>query len=274
MAVDPQAIRQGIHSPIDDWLAFNRVDAFTARKNLAFVAPLPPRTLMQNTTGLTDGQAFAGHGCDILAALWQACPTPLNEFANLLDFGVGVGRLARMFKGFRGRYIGVDVDARHVQWVSSALDHVTAIATRPRHALPLVDGQFDLIISVSVFTHMNEADQFFYLSELKRVAKPGATLLLTVHGAHALRLGETQPHVFEMLTIPRQGLVDARAAFGGAGFQFILQHGHLTSRNYDYGITFISENYVRREWAKFFDVVGVRPGAIHGFQDIVVLKAK
>jgi SAM-dependent methyltransferase len=274
MTVDSQAIQDGIHSRLDDWLTYNRSTAFADHRNLAFVSPLPPRRLMHNTTGLTDAQAFAGHGCDILAALALVSPRPLVEFRNVLDFGVGVGRLARMFKGFRGRYIGVDVDGRHVQWVSSALDHVTAIATQPRRVLPLVDGQFDLIISVSVFTHMNEADQFFYLAELARVAKSGATLLLTVHGERALRRGETEPGVFKMLTIRRQGLEQARAAFCGDGFQFILQRGHLTSRAYEYGITFISEAYVRRKWTTYFDVVHLRAGAIHDFQDIVVLRAK
>jgi cyclopropane fatty-acyl-phospholipid synthase-like methyltransferase len=40
-----------------------------------------------------------------------------------------------------------------------------------------------MIVSVSVFSHMNEADQAFYLSELHRVTQPDAHIVITVHGS-------------------------------------------------------------------------------------------
>ena len=51
---------------------------------------------------------FAQHGRDIYAALDAASPKPLRSFASVPDFGVGSGRLARLFTGFDGRYVGVD----------------------------------------------------------------------------------------------------------------------------------------------------------------------
>jgi SAM-dependent methyltransferase len=209
-----------------------------------------------------------------LQALSTASPVPVNGFMDILDFGVGVGRLARMFKGAPGRYTGVDVDQRHVAWVSSALDYVTGIATKPRQPLPLPDRNFDCVISISVFTHMNERDQFFYLSEIARVCKPGAHVFLTVHGDRALTRAETEQRIFDMLAVPRAGIAETRKRFPAPGFNFILQQGHLTSREYEYGITFIDATYIAREWSKHFDLLRVCPGAIHDFQDIVVLKAR
>lgn len=268
-------VRLGISGDLKDWLAFNRQEAFESAETLALVAPIPPVDLMYIVSGLTDPRAFAIHGCDILAALSAASPTPLDAFADVLDFGVGPGRLARMFKGFQGRYTGVDVDARAVAWVSSALDYVTAIATEPRRPLPLADRRFDCIISISVFTHMNERDQVFYLEELARVARPGATLLLTVHGQRALERAETEERILSLLAVPEQSIVDTRARFPDPGFSFILHAGgHLTTSEYEYGITFISQDYVEREWARHFDVVRVCRGAIHDFQDVVVLRAR
>lgn len=274
MQADLDAIRLGISGDIGAWIHFNRYTAFASPDNLALVAPFPPSELMRNTSGLTDNRDFAAHGCDILAALQLASPRPLSGFEHVLDFGVGVGRLARMFKGFHGRYTGVDVDARHVEWVSSSLDFASAVTSAPRRPLPFEARQFDCVISISVFTHMNEEDQFFYLSELARLAAPGTLLFLTVHGERTLRRAETEAKIFAMLDVPKTAISEARKAFGGKGYQFILQDGHLTSDAYEYGITFISDRYIRNEWSRFFYVKAIRPGAIHDFQDIVVLEAR
>lgn len=272
--LDADKIAAGINGDLQDWLAFNLTGAFALPDGLKHVAPFPPAELMQNTTGLTSNSDFASHGCDILKALSSASDKPLREFDAVLDFGVGVGRLARMFKGFRGRYAGVDVDRRHVEWVASALKYVDAYATEPGYTLPFRGACFDCVISVSVFTHMNERDQRFYLGELARVANSGATLLLTVHGERALIRAETEPQIFEMLWVPAESIPQTRAAFSTSGFNFILQQGHLTSSRYEYGITFISEEYIKRVWSDYFDIVRLCPGAIHDFQDVVVLRAR
>jgi SAM-dependent methyltransferase len=279
---DFDKIQDGVNSELEDWLAFNRTDAFVTPGGLEFVAPFPPPTLMLWVSGLTDARDFASHGCDIFKALSLACPTPLPAFSSILDFGVGVGRLARMFKGFRGRYAGVDVDKRHIAWVSQALDYVEAFASQPKHRLPFPDASFDCIISISVFTHMSEHDQFFYLEELARLAQPGATLLLTVHGERSLQRAEAEEKIFKMLSVPESSIPATRAAFENSGFNFIRQYRnfasslfkYLTSDRYEYGITFISEGYMREHWSKYFDIVHFYPGAIHDFQDIVVLKAR
>jgi SAM-dependent methyltransferase len=269
-----EQFRNGICGDLDAWIDFNRTGAFQTPGGLDVVAPFPPTELMQNTSGLTRQDHFASHGCDILQALRLASPKPLASFTDILDFGVGVGRLARMFKGTRGKYTGVDVDTRHVAWVSETLDYVNAIATTPRKPFPFERRRFDCVISISVFTHMNEKDQFFYLSELARITQPGATLMLTVHGERALKRAETEKEIFAMLAIPSETVEITRRLFPTKGFNFILQHGHLTSQEYDYGITFTGEDYIKREWSKYFDVVRVVSGAIHDFQDIVVLQAR
>ncbi len=282
MPHDLERVSLGVEGDFQEWLDFNLTGAFQTPNGLSLVAPFPPTELMLWTTGLVNPADFASHGCDIFKALSAASPKPLNTFSSILDFGVGVGRLARMFKGFRGKYTGVDVDKRHIAWVSAALDHVDAHATAPRRRLPFPDHSFDAVISISVFTHMNERDQFFYLEELARVAQPGATLMLTVHGERALRRAEEEPGIFDMLQVPPESIPATRAVFPQPGFSFIRQHRnfanaffkYFTRDRYEYGITFISEAYVREKWSKYFDVVKVCTGAIHDFQDIVVLRVK
>jgi SAM-dependent methyltransferase len=156
------------------------------------IAAFPPPALMQVVSGLTDPLDFASHGCHLLLALSDASAKPLKVYKSILDFGVGSGRLARMFKGFHGRYVGVDADERLTTWVDQTLPFVEAVHTRPRQPIPLSSRSFDAAISVSVFTHINEVDQKFYLSELHRLAAEEATLFLTVHGERALYRSERE----------------------------------------------------------------------------------
>lgn len=240
-------------------------------ETLSFAAPFPPPELMQRVSGLTTNADFASHGRDIFLALQRASPKPLREYTSILDFGVGSGRLARMFKGFVGLYCGADVDHELLNWTAGALPWVRPLHTVARVALPCADQQFDCVISVSVFTHMNEEDSLFYLRELRRVSRPGATLLLTVHGRRATERAVGEVSIANMLASSPSEIATALRSIQTGGFYFAKQNGHLTTDQYDYGNSFTSEHYIRKEWSRFFSVSRVVSGAIHNFQDIVVL---
>ena len=279
MSVTPREIAEAkildVHSDLDLWLRFNRSVAFESEENLRKVAPFAPPDLMYNSSGCRTNQDFAAHGTDIFAALSRSSPKPLANFDRWLDFGVGVGRLARMFKGFRGRCTGVDIDPHNIGWVSRQLPWVDAVLTQPRKPLPLAAATFNAVASVSVFTHMNEEDCAFYLSELKRVSLPGAYLFLTVCGETALVRAENEENIRAMMAISPNELNEARKRLeSGKGFYFGIQNGHLTSRAYAYGNTFIGASYIMRRWINHFKVVSLWAGGIHDFQDIVVLQRR
>jgi SAM-dependent methyltransferase len=122
---------------------------------LAYASPFPPRELMQRVSGLTDDFDFAKHGCVIFDAFSSAISRFLTSFRSILDFGVGCGRLARMFRGFTGRYVGVDVDPELLSWVESALPWVEPALISPGSPLPFHRASFDCLAN-SVFTHMSE----------------------------------------------------------------------------------------------------------------------
>ena len=118
---------------------------------------------------------FASHGVDFYLALSAASPKPLLEYRSILDFGCGCGRLARMFKGHPYRIAGCDIDQRHIQWIQQSLDYMDARVTSVRPPLPYVDNEFDAVISISIFTHLNENSQDEFLLELRRITKMGDT---------------------------------------------------------------------------------------------------
>ena len=228
------------------------------------VAPFPPAALMHRTANTDNDQRFAAVGVAILRALAAASRKPLSEYRDLLDCGVDAGRLARMFKGFQGRYAGADIDADNVAWIAGNLPWVQAVKTGPGRMLPFADADFDAVAGISVFTHMNERNQFFYLDELQRVTSAGAMLFLTVSGALVLERAVTEPNIAKMLAMPEGGLITARAAFdAGPGFCFLLQHGHLTSREYEGKSKCLRQSAMMRMIKVPIAFIGFRCGGFH-----------
>jgi SAM-dependent methyltransferase len=280
---------QGCHGPLEDWLWLNLRGAFENEELRSFVAPFPPPDLMRITSGLTNEEDFAAHGVHIYSALHANALKPLLESGKILDFGCGCGRLARMFKGFRGQLYGCDIDLRLVKWMQERLTFMEAKRSSVGPPLPYETGFFDAIISVSIFSHLNESDQDSFLSELARITSPGGQLLLTVHGDRALQRAREESRILEMLSFDALHLHSAyEAAILGKHF-FVRQEGHLTtlpnaqtpkidlatkavSEPYEYGIAFIPESYIYNHWSNYFNVIKIAKGAIHDFQDIVVLQ--
>ena len=263
----------GLSGPLEPWLTLNTDGDYDDPAVAALLAPFPPTAFMQRTSSLTEPRDFASHGAVMVRALADASPKPLNALESILDFGVGAGRLARMFRGYPGRYAGVDIDAELVAWVADHLKFVDVRHIGVREKFPFATASFEAAISISVFTHMEQRDHIFYLRELQRVIRPGGYALLTVHGESALALAEGNPEVRDMLAMTDAELAEVRAAFtSGDGFRFVPQGAHLVQRGYRYGQTFANAAFVRRFYGRYFDLVRIVPGAIHGFQDIVVLQ--
>lgn len=259
----------GICAPLRDWLALNIKDNGAGGPG---IAPLPPARLMQRTSGTENPQYFASHGVTILAALADASPKPLQHYRSILDFGVGCGRLARLFKGYRGLYAGVDVDIDLIAWIKAALPWVRAELVSPDTRLPFAAGTFEAVISISVFTHMDAGHYRFFLNELARLTEPGGIVMLTLHGERVLERAEEEEHLRTMLALSAEQIAAARAAFDtGNGFHFVPQ-SHPALKRYRYGTTFVNERYAREACGRLFDVVSLTPGAIHDFQDILTLR--
>lgn len=264
---------QGICGPLDKWLEFNAHGAFGLDGGLSMVAPFPPPDLMMETSGLQRPQDFAMHGLLIGRPFVEACPVPLNECESILDFGIGVGRLARMFKGFPGTYVGVDIDGRNIEWITDNLDYVAAVRTIPRRVLPFGNAFFAVAVSVSVFTHMPPADCSFYLGELKRVVKPGGYILASLQGERALERALDEIQIREMLCLSLAEVSRAQnEIYEGDGHCFVRQDTHLTSAIYDYGMTFVSQGFVERMWGSGFSDVRFHQAVIADFQDIAVFR--
>jgi SAM-dependent methyltransferase len=77
---------------------------------------------------------------------------------------------------------GTDVRRGAVAWCRRNLRFATFNRNRLTPAVAYDDATFDFVYACSVFTHLPEALQFGWMSELRRILKPHGLLLFTTHG--------------------------------------------------------------------------------------------
>jgi ubiquinone/menaquinone biosynthesis C-methylase UbiE len=104
----------------------------------------------------------------------------LKDGMTLIDLGCGSGRLAHVL-GQRAAvdFIGIDV-------VQSLLDY--AQSKSPPHykfilhhdlTIPAPDDSADFVSAFSVFTHLLPAESYLYMQDIRRVLRPGGSLVFS-----------------------------------------------------------------------------------------------
>lgn len=227
--------------------------------------PLPPPAFRYRVHGRLDAQSFlaVGDACtdDLLRVLAAGGAEP-PEDARVLDFGTGCGRVLRHLVGRRPgwRITGTDIDPEAVAWCRWAFPAATFAVTPWEPPTSLPTAAFDLVLGISVFTHLDRPLQEAWLSELARVTRPGGWILLTVHGVTAA-----------------QGLSpEDRAELEANGTLFrVWRTGRLKLDGLPdgYQTAYHTKDHVHREWAQPSLAVHMYlEAAINGHQDAVLLR--
>jgi len=109
----------------------------------------------------------------------------VEQFGAVLDFGCGVGRIMRHWSTTQGpAWHGTDYNPELVDWCKNNLKFSEFRVNTLSGELPYEAESFDFIYAFSVFTHLNESLQFFWINELSRVLKPGGYIYFTTHGEY------------------------------------------------------------------------------------------
>jgi SAM-dependent methyltransferase len=99
---------------------------------------------------------------------------------SVLDFGCGMGRLARAFRSRFDRYCGVDISeslVREARAINSTLSSCEFLVRCAPDLAAFSDGAFDLVYSFAVLQHVpSRALSRSYIAELLRVVKPDGLL--------------------------------------------------------------------------------------------------
>ncbi|TAJ71365.1 MAG: class I SAM-dependent methyltransferase [Phenylobacterium sp.] len=221
---------------------------------------VPPAHLQIRVAGAAAGEynRTGEAAAKRLEALADAAGFSLARGQNVLDFGCGPGRLISALAPRHPsvRFHGADIDAEAIAWAQAALADFGAFTVNPHlPPLPYADEVFDLIFSLSTFTHMPEDHQFAWLDELRRVLKPGALLVTTI----------MNPFAYDL---PAK-IMEQAADTGFAYWDDAAETEGLPSF---YRLAYHTHDYVRRHWARGFEVLAIGGHDLNDTQDSVLLR--
>jgi SAM-dependent methyltransferase len=227
---------------------------------------LPDAERRKRESGSESAVLFVQEGFSAFKKLDLALNRTLNrsigDFGNVLDWGCGCGRVTRYFSSLHTRLFGVDRDEENVNWCRRQFPFGEFRIASLRPPTTFDAESFDLIIGVSMFSRLREKDQQEWLSELSRIAKPGAVLLMCTQGES---------------TVARSGWTERlwnnwqKTGFLAGGTKSDL--GELGDEEY-YVNTYMTEDYIRRNWSRFFEIVDFIPAYIGNHQDLAVMRKR
>ena len=227
----------------------------------------PPENLAR--IGEKSFESFVSQGYKIFKSLDPYLKT-LGVGSRVLDMGIGVCRVssqAYLIYCDTLELHGCDVDETAIRYLSEHFPKLNAIATSHYPPLPYPSHYFDLVYSISLWTHFCEQDQHRWLEEVSRVLKPGGIALISIAGETSLKAYQDRSHPLW------QGVSWEDVINAG-----ILYRQYSTSTldtacpgtNRDYGGTLLSIAWVKENFSRYLKIVKTEPAVISR-QDLVVL---
>lgn len=216
----------------------------------------------------------------ITAARLHGLPLENNR---ILDFGCGVGRqLLHFTRHLPGNdYYACDIDRFSIDFIQKNYPSVTSYVSSFSPSLEYDDNFFDMLYSVSIFSHLAEKDLLPWLTELARITRPGGLLMLTIEGPAALPKLEKDMGISQaelQATLERDGIVYKEYSYLKDRQQQLSQKctdGLLVGIDDSYGNTVLSPAYVEQHWnTDATEVLGIASGVIDFRQDLVVLRRR
>ncbi|MGH2944222.1 MAG: class I SAM-dependent methyltransferase [Solirubrobacteraceae bacterium] len=231
-----------------------------AAEALERAAPLPPRALAIRAGVPDPGDVIASYravGRDSRTTILQLLG-PEWSFAGkrVLDFGCGSGKVLRHFlpEAAEGELWGCDIDERSIDWINAELrPPLRAFANDEVPPLDRPSGSFDLVWSVSVFTHLTD-HWAGWLAELHRVLRPDGLAIVSFLGGAMYEVWTRQPWEPD-----RIGMT-------------VLNHG----QDWELGgpTVFHSPWWLREHWGRAFELVELREGSAPREHGLVLLRRR
>jgi len=149
--------------------------------------PVPPSDLWEGYGKTAD--EYLSSGREHVAQMMQnlAAHGVTMPLRRVLEFGCAAGRMLRFVpRPPDSDFWGVDIKASTIAWCQQHLAPLQFATTTTYPHLPFEDNYFDLVFAGSVFTHIADLPDAWFL-ELRRVLRPGGYAYLTVIDPDSVR---------------------------------------------------------------------------------------
>lgn len=237
---------------------------------------VPPRQL-RVSVGQPSLRAYLAEGRVVAAEVERLLAghgRPLASFAAVCDLASGPGKVLRALPlGAGASVAALDVNAASIAWLRAHAAGVDARVVAPLPPSSFPDASFDLVLSISLFTHLPERAQDAWLAEVGRLLTDDGLALLTVHGETAyegFRSGR-RPGI----TAAQLRALRARGPLGDEGFAFEPEpdpEARSPGVAAEWGLAFHHPSYVRRRWSERLEIEAIVPAAVNFRQDAVLAR--
>jgi cyclopropane fatty-acyl-phospholipid synthase-like methyltransferase len=190
----------------------------------------------------------------------------MSDFSTVVDWGCGCGRLTQhLIARTPATVFGLDIDRENVAWCRENLRpaQFEVVGLAPPTQLP--KARADLVIGISVFTHLHEEAQDQWLDEIRRLLRPDGIALLTIRSLHSFCTGAISTARYHNFIT--RGIDDAPI---GHTLDDILKSDEFPY----YRETSHSYEYISKRWGAYFDIVGINAGAHLNYQDLVIARKR
>lgn len=197
----------------------------------------------------------------------------LRDAGPVLDFGCGWGRVIRYFLRDvePGHLLGTDHDMPNVEFCRRSNPWCSFTRNDAEPPLPFDDGSVGYVYAYSVFSHFSEPMHLAWLTELRRILRPGGALAVTVRPRtfieHSRRLREQGATSITARMFPDTEAALDRYDRGG----FCFSPYRTADEGAWWGEACIPRPYVEEQWSRLFDVVEFDTTSLK--QHLVLLRA-
>lgn len=222
--------------------------------------PLPPAFLRVLVAGSPDAHWFleiGKRGANSIENVLAKNDVDVKKFKRILDFGCGCGRVIRHFKYLADRgleIIGCDYNRKLIDWNNQNLRFASFTNNQLNPPATFADSEFDLVYSLSVFTHLDKNLQIEWMREIYRIIKGGGYLIITTQGTHYRdKLNEEEKRSFD-------------------NGQIVVKYAETSGSNLC--SAYHPLEYIKGEFSSGFELVDfIEKGALgNPFQDLVLFK--
>ena len=243
--------------------------------------PVPPNSSMRKTGSYSIRKFYESGIRTYLPIVVAALREGVDLFSGIrvLDFGCGVGRqLLHFTRRYPApSYSTCDIDDTSTEFVARAYAGVETYTNSFDPPLKYADGEFDMVYSVSILSHLNMEDQALWLDELARVTHPGGYCMLTTEGLEAV------PSLAADFGADEAALRRELREEGFIYRAYADWEDHVRAQDElriasllvgverSYGNTIVDPEFIRRQWPEHgFQIVEILRGVIDHRQDLVI----